>query len=798
MMWLWKGKLSLEKKKIKISVRRLIEFILQSGDIDRRHSAASRDAMQEGSRIHRKIQKRMGADYQAEVPLRHVVDEERYELIIEGRADGIIRSKSGEVTVDEIKGVYCDLSRLKEPDPLHLAQALCYAYFYCCSHSLSQIRIQVTYCNMESEEIRRFLEERSLKQLEEWFSGLMREYRKWAQYRYEHGLRREASLKALEFPYGYREGQRGIAVSVYRAIAGGRNLFIQAPTGIGKTLSTVFPSLKAIGEGRGEKLFYLTAKTITRSAAEGCFSLLRERGLYFSTITITAREKLCLREKPECNPDACPYARGHFDRVNDAVFAIIQEESVITLAKVEEYALRFRVCPYEFCLDISTWVDGVICDYNYVFDPNVRLRRYFSDAVSGGYIFLIDEAHNLVSRAREMFSASIVKEDILAVRGIVKSHPAFKRQSTRLVAALSRCNRRMLEYKRGCERFEMLDGCDILARELGGLCTELEEYLEDEQEPAFEKREEVLRFYFNLRHFLNMHDSLDGHYKIYTELREDGNFLLKLFCIDPSARLKECLKKGNAAIFFSATLLPVIYYKKLLSGNAEECAVYVPSPFPQENRQLLIGTDVSSRYTRRNQAEYARVVSYIYSLAQSHKGNYMVFFPSYQYMEAVGELLPPAPEACFEWKMQTAHMSEPDREAFLAEFDLPREGSFVAFCVLGGIFSEGIDLKAERLEGAVIVGTGIPKVCTEQEVLKAYFDEQGEDGYSYAYQYPGMNKVLQSAGRVIRTPQDRGVILLLDDRFLREDVQSLFPREWSQYARVTQDTVAGWLKHFWG
>lgn len=779
-----------KKKVIRISVRNLVEFVMRGGDIDnRRTSGAEKDAMQAGSRIHRKLQRRMGADYHPEVTMKHLVEEERYQILVEGRADGVIEQASG-VTIDEIKGIYMELSRLAEPIPVHLAQARCYGYFYCCDHeAVRQIGIQITYCNIETEEIRRFREELTYEELETWFGGLIHEYVKWAEYLYRHGLRREEALKELEFPYPYREGQRELAVSVYRAITRGKNLFIQAPTGIGKTLSTVFPALKAMGEGYGEKLFYLTAKTITRSVAEECFALLKERGLYFSTVTITAKEKLCPMERTECNPEACPYAKGHFDRVNDAVYEVIHQERGITREVILHYAGRYRVCPFEFCLDISNWVDGVICDYNYVFDPNVKLKRFFSDGVNGDYLFLVDEAHNLVNRAREMYSAVLVKEDFLAVKRILKGGAA---KAERL---LDRCNRNLLELKRECGSYQVLSEIHLFASNLMGLFGEMESLMEAEKE--FPDRDVVLDFYFEVRHFLNMFEGLDDHYRIYTELGADGQFRLKLFCIDPSRCLASCLEKGRGCVFFSATLLPIRYYKRLLSGREEDYAVYAHSPFAPENRMLLIGSDVSSRYTRRGPAEYAKIVEYIRALAASHRGNYLVFFPSYQYMEAVERKLDEAYDGSFVWRMQENRMTEDQREDFLADFEKEREVSFVGLCVLGGIFSEGIDLKAERLEGAIIVGTGLPMVCTEQEILKAYFEEQGESGYDYAYQFPGMNKVLQAAGRVIRTAEDRGVILLLDDRFLRTEVQGMFPREWTEYGEVNRRTVGGWLEQFW-
>ena len=775
---------------IRISVRNLVEFVMRGGDIDnRRTSSAEKDAMQAGSRMHRKIQKRQGADYHAEVSMKHRVDQEDYQILVEGRADGIIEAVSG-VTIDEIKCVYMDIRQLEEPLPVHLAQALCYGYMYCCDHeNVNTITIQITYCNLETEEIRRLKQDKTREELETWFQGLIHEYLKWAEYLYRHTLRRDESLRELEFPYKYRAGQKELAVSVYRALARKRNLFIQAPTGIGKTLSVVYPSLKSMGNGNGEKLFYLTAKTITRSVAENCFFLLRERGMLFTTVTITAKEKLCPLEKTECNPDVCPYAKGHFDRVNDAVFDILHEQQGITRKIILDYAEKYQVCPFEFCLDISSWADGIICDYNYVFDPNARLKRYFADGNQGDYLFLIDEAHNLVSRAREMFSACLVKEDILLVKKIIKG------RSRKLERELERCNRNLLELKRESAEYRVLPDANLLASNLPGVMGEFDSFLEEEKE--FPERELVLQFYFDLRHFLNMYDGLDDHYRIYTELGEDGNFRLYLFCIDPSRCLNACLEKGIAGIFFSATMIPVMYYKKLLSGNPEDFAVYANSPFDREKRLILVAKDVSSRYTRRNKAEFGKVADYIMMLAQSHVGNYMVFFPSYRYMKVVEQILDERYDGSFRWQMQTKRMTEEEREEFLALFEEKREQSFVGLCVLGGIFSEGIDLKAERLEGTIIVGTGLPMVCSEQEILMQYFADQGENGYDYAYQYPGMNKVLQAAGRVIRTAQDRGVILLLDDRFLRPEIQDLFPREWTEYGLVTRETVGGWLKHFW-
>ena len=617
---------------------------------------------------------------------------------------------------------------------------------------------------------------------------MIHEYFKWARYLCHHELQRNQSISGLEFPFPYREGQRDLAVAVYKTISRKKRLFIQAPTGIGKTLSTIFPAVQAMGAGKASKVFYLTAKTITRTVAEEAFRILRSRGLVFTAVTITAKEKLCPMEKTECNPEACPYAKGHFDRVNEAVFDILHLEQEMDRETVLRYAEKYRVCPFEFCLDISSWTDGIICDYNYVFDPNVRLKRYFADGASGDYLFLVDEAHNLVSRAREMYSASVYKEDFQEVKRIIKG------KSPRLERQLDRCNKLLLSMKRECGDWQLLEDVTGLAAGIMTAFSYMETFMEEF--PEFPERETVLDFYFCLRDFLNVYEELDGHYRIYEENREDGSFLVRLFCVDPSRLLSRCMDQGASTILFSATLLPVRYYKTLLSGNQEDYAVYVNSPFPEENRLLMVAEDVSSRYTRRSPSEYRKVADYIRIVTQSRPGNYMVFFPSYQYMGEIEEILEEEPLKA-DLLVQGQGMGEAEKAEFLEEFEKERSHSLAAFCVMGGVFSEGIDLKEERLIGVIVVGTGLPMACAEQEVLKGYFDETEEKGFDFSYQYPGMNKVLQAAGRVIRTPGDRGVILLLDDRFLRRDHLELFPREWEHFQVVNRGNAARCLEDFW-
>lgn len=825
---------------VRISVRSLVEFILRSGDIDNRKAASPENAMQEGGRIHRMIQRRMGPSYQAEVSLSHAYDAGEYEIMVEGRADGIITESVKDalpqpaiaektdggvetrlvvtpgqeqavqkltVTIDEIKGTYHDLKKMKAPVPVHLAQAKCYAYIYATQKKLSDIRVRMTYCHIETEEIRYFHEEYLYEELQEWFEDLMGQYRKWADYQFAWQKSRQESIKKLAFPFPYREGQKELASYVYQTIYHKRKLFIEAPTGAGKTISTIFPALKAMGEGLCERIFYLTAKTITRTVADDTITLMREKGLQLKSVILTAKDKICFIEETECNPAACPYAKGHYDRVNEAMYDLLTHADNFTRERIEEYAEKYRVCPFEMCLDMSLFADAVICDYNYLFDPHVYLRRFFAEGVRGEYIFLVDEAHNLVERGREMYSALLCKEAFLEMKKTVKEY------DERIAKNLDRCNKEMLALKRECEGCQVVEETDALVRALLRLGAAIEDYLEDHDDSPV--RADILSFYFEVSHFLEMYELADENYVTYSELREDGSFIVKLFCVNPAGNLKNCMRRGRSTILFSATLLPIQYYKTLLGAEDGDYEVYARSVFRPEKLGLYIGSDVTSRYSRRSDAEYYRIAAYIHNIIEKRHGNYMVFFPSHSFLQRVYEIYRDYfnAEGEVECILQESHMNEESREAFLNRFrgnedcDLQRliqmdieveeERSLLGFCVMGGIFSEGIDLKNDSLIGAVIVGTGLPQVCNERELLKKYFDGWGENGFNYAYRYPGMNKVLQAAGRVIRTVDDFGIVALLDERFLSPAYQRLFPREWQERVVVTVDQIGRKVERFW-
>lgn len=841
---------------IRISVRSLVEFIFRSGDIsDSSSGTLSREAMNAGNRIHRKLQKRAGSYYNSEVPLRYTAECGGHIITVEGRADGVIdirgkenideeesrqekddidrhvsseptviqetddtaadscdghvrdmtegydvNFREGDVMIDEIKGIYRNLDDMEAPQRVHVAQAMCYAYIYAVQNHHDKIDVRVSYVNLDSEKEKFFRRGYELEYLQEWFDHMIYELSRWLELIETHRLSRDRSIENMEFPFEYRKGQKEMALYVYRAIEQKKHLYVQAPTGIGKTMAAIYPAVKSFVQGTVTKLFYLTAKTIAHTVARGAVELLMDRGLVFSTVILTAKEKICIQDDMDCNPSVCPYARGHYDRVNEALYDLVSHEAVIDREAVLGYAARYSVCPFELSLDATLLADAVVCDYNYVFDPRASLKRFFAGegAAPGNYVFLVDEAHNLVDRASSMYSAQIIKEDFLELKKLTSQYGG------RLSRYLGNCNREILELKKVVpgDGYGVLGSIAGLHLKLLGLHDAMEAFLEEHRQ--FPERRRVLEFYFNLTSFLNIAELMDENYVIYDEILADGRFMVKLYCVKPSVNIRNCLDRGLATVFFSATILPVRYYMEMLADSPEDQAIYIRSPFPKENRRILIANDVTTRYTRRNDEQYGKIYDYIKNMVESKPGNYMVFFPSYAMLEKVGELVG---EKTFAYDVrvisQTPYMTEADREAFLEAFE--SNDNVLAMCIMGGIFSEGIDLTGDRLIGAVVVGPGLPQVCTERKLMMDYFDSRDgasgswldSDGFKYSYQYPGVNKVLQAAGRVVRTETDQGVILLLDDRFATHRYSGLFPVEWDDYSICSRSNVREQLDEFW-
>jgi len=774
-----------------VSVHGLVEFVLQAGDLTS-GGFQRRDRAQLGTKGHQRVQRSRPEGYETEVEIAYRVKGSNPLMEIRGRIDGLYPTREP-VVIEEIKTTTLSLEHVHEDhNPLHWAQAKCYAYMYASQQQLSGIDIHLTYYHLDSEEEKTFERHFALAELETFFHDLVTPYLDWFHKVYARQDERDRSIQDLEFPYAeYRPGQREMAVAVYQTIRTNDRLYVQSPTGVGKTIATLFPSVKALGQGLAEKIFYLTAKTSGRLVAEKALDDMRQAGLQIRSVTLTAREKVCFCPPVNCDPQVCVFARGYFDKVKAALEEIDQHQA-FTRPVIEEIARRYEICPFEFALDLALWVDCIICDYNHVFDPRVYLHRFF-DFPTEPYIFLVDEAHNLPDRARAMYSAELDKSTVLDLQRILKPHlPALAKK-------LGTINKILLEKRKSCQaegvgalvEHELPE--DLL-KAVRGFSQKAEDWLVLNQPTEF--RQELLEFYFQCSNYLRTAEYFDTFYVSYFERQGQGNLKAKLFCLNPAPMLAVPLERNQSTIFFSATLLPMDYFTKLLTGDADHPRRIFPSPFPVENVSLLIHAGVSTKYAQRADS-YAEIASAIETICSAHVGNYLVFFPSYAYLSAVMEQLK---EKLSERQLlvQDRGMTEAARESFLAQFSAGNQETLIGLAVIGGVFGEGIDLVGDRLIGAVVVGVGVPQICLENDLIKEYFDGQNVSGFAYAYQYPGFNRVLQATGRVIRTETDRGIIVLIDERFTHTRYRQLFPAHWRGF-KVVQNTneIQDKLTRFW-
>jgi DNA excision repair protein ERCC-2 len=775
------------KNVLKISVRDLVTHVLRSGDLTFDFLASSRPV--EAIRIHQKIQQSRPENYTAEVPISLQIETAHTALIVGGRIDGIYFD-SDRTLIEEIKTTTRNLDHFAlHEEPVHWGQLKCYAYIYAQDQNLSDIDTQLIYYHVESGEIRKFEKHFTAAELEPFFQDLITDYLQWAEKILNWKILRDESIRALKFPYAaYRPGQREMAVGIYRAIQNGNQLLVQAATGIGKTMAAIFPATKAIAEGLSTKFFYLTARTTGRFAAEKALDELRKRQLKLKSLTITAKDKICFRPDSACNPEECEFSRGYFDRINDALGDMFIQDA-LTRQAVEQMSRAHQVCPFEFSLELALWADCIICDYNYAFDPRVFLRRFFQEA-NEDYIFLIDEAHNMVDRSREMFSAEIFKQPLLDVRRTIR------KKLPQTYKSLGKINSWMVKIRKKSSEsgpaFHEKQPPSELFPMLRNFLRITERWLSQNIKTPF--REDLLELFFTIYGFVKVAEQYDKTYVTCFE-KQKKNLKIKLFCIDPSIQLNNALNRCKAAVFFSATMTPTKYFKKILGCSEQADHLILPSPFPRHNLNLFVSDSVSTLYRQRDKTK-KEVSGIICTLVNQKKGNYLIFFPSYEYMMMVFDSLN-TDDMDSEIILQTPAMSEAQRDAFLNRFAQENSQSMVGLAVMGGIFGEGIDLVGDRLSGAVIVGVGLPGISLERELIRDYFSATHNAGFEYAYQYPGINRVLQAAGRVIRTDTDRGVVLLIDQRYAIFRYRSLFPQEWEPVRVRNQKQFAQALQKFW-
>jgi DNA excision repair protein ERCC-2 len=777
---------------LKIQVRDLVSYCLRSGDLVQEFMSGIRAV--DGIRSHQTVQQSRPTEYQAEVRISHQVEADGLIITIGGRMDGVYQYPDRAV-IDEIKSTTRSLDTIeKEQKTIHWGQVKVYAYFYTCQHELESITTQLTYFHLDSGETREFRQTFTIEELTVFFNDLLHTYLEWA-FMLEEWLRiRDESIQGLVFPFAtFRPGQRQMISQVYHAVRGKEQLIVEAPTGIGKTMAAVFPAVKALGRGLIDKFFYLTAKTTGRAVAQNALQDLRSKGLHLKSLTLTAKEKICFCPGSACNGEECEFARGYYDRINEAVKTGFDREA-LTRDAIEDFARQFTVCPFEFSLELALWADTIICDYNYAFDPRVYLKRFFGEENRGAnYVFLVDEANNLVDRSREMFSAALFKKPFLELKRLIKKDLP---EVTRSIGAI---NSQLVTFRKECKEAGTPLAHEKYPTEFTPLLRRFiraaEQWLVRHIKSAFNR--DLLTAYFEVSWFLKV---ADNYHSAYTTCFEevDGDFRVKLFCMDPSAQLSETFDRCSSAVFFSATLSPLHYFRHILGCDPSTREMILPSPFPGENACFPIADRVSTlyKYRERTKAAIARIINV---LVRKQPGNYLVFFPSYQYLKAIHDLFL-VMNPTMDILVQSSGMSEAARDTFLEQFAVDnrsRGKTLVGFAVMGGVFGEGIDLAGDRLTGAAVVGVGLPGISLERELIKEYFEILQNTGFQYAYLYPGMNRVLQAAGRVIRTPTDRGVIMLIGARFSSPQYKSLLPEHWHTLRVADDRCLEEILDRFW-
>jgi DNA excision repair protein ERCC-2 len=813
-----------------ISVRELVEFVWRKGDLASENDFASPQRAWEGARGHHRVQQSRPPGYQAEVPVSHTLVTERFQLVIRGRLDGWMPELGG-TWLEEIKTVRDRLPQTA--DPLHWAQLRCYAAMIKLQENDAALELRLTYLELQNNGIREFREASSRHQAVCFFEIAVQEYQSWLDQYCAWLDQRDASLRALSFPFDrYRPGQRQLAVAVYRALASQGRLFVEAPTGIGKTVSVLFPALKALGEQHCERLFYLTAKTPGRRAVDAALRQLRSRGLRLRSLALTAREKICVRQLeptqttsaepiPEnqlpglseqmaapspsgaptqpatsrqpaaCDARQCPFAIGFYDRIKAALSEALGMETLDQPA-LQRVALRHQVCPFELALAAACWVDLMVCDYNYVFDPQVSLKRLLTLKPVPSAL-MVDEAHNLLDRAREMFSAELDRCRLLEVkRRVADALPSVARALLAVNRAWSRWH--AAHQNTGTSWRMTSDQLPQAVLEaMGRFLREAEAWLVCNQPAPF--RDELRQCYFELLSFTRIAECFDERYVIISERPQQGG-RLRLFCQDPSQLLRQAIPAHSGAVFFSGTLTPIDFYRDSLGGTAGDAQLRLPSPFPPEHLAVLVQDRIATTFKQRT-ASFVEVARLIAAFTEVRPGNYLVFFPSYEYLTQVRDAyLKDQPTTPL--RVQNAGMTEAQRNEFLAAFSCGQYPRLIGFAVMGGVFGESIDLAGDQLRGAVIVGVGLPQICFERDLIRQHFDRRQKAGFDYAYRFPGINRVLQATGRVIRSETDRGALLLIDCRFNEPAYRRLLPDSWPLKRVRSVPEIQHALTQFWG
>ena len=758
---------------MRLSVRDLVAFSIHGEDI---LPASGNQDMLAGTKGHKAWQGKLAEGWKAEVPLSITITSEDIKFHISGRMDAFFDNEKP--IIEELKLSYSTLTPPASPQPAHRAQAVVYGHMLCEERNIDTVIIRVVYVS-EAGGLRAVFEEELTRQhLEAVFYDLLDAYAQWEATQRKHREKRNESLTQLPFPFSaYRPGQREMAIQVFTAIQKKKRLFASMPTGTGKSAAVLYPALKAMGQGITGQIFYLTARTTARQAALQALDIMRRKGMHVRSLTLNAKEKQCPRFT-RCHPDFCERAKGHYIRLPAALDEMMEITDWNGQA-VMDMAQKHQLCPFEFALSLAEIADVVICDYNYAFDPAARIKRIFDWRTD--LTLLADESHNLAGRAREMLSGICDGAQLKAFRKELNKVQGRKGRLYKATTAVMNLLRTIEFEKEESER-ELLELPDRLIKSSENFLDEVMESFGDP--PPGEAGRLLGDMYQMAISFLSAAErGLSNYALLCTKQGKERS--IRLLCLSVAEHLAEVTKKLSGVIYFSATLSPLAAMQKLLGGGEEDACFALPSPFEPENL-LVLRHRVDTRYALRRQTA-PQVAQAILKAFAAKPGKYIAFFPSYAYLKLVGaELVQCDPNLPL--LIQDSSMEEADREAFLAQFTADHQ-PLLGLAVLGGVFAEGIDLPGERLLGVMVVGVGLPMVCLEQEALRRHYEEALGDGFAYAYRYPGMHKVLQAAGRVIRSETDRGVVLLIDHRYFQRDYLTLCPPHW----RFEGDSLQG----FW-
>ena len=774
---------------IKLSVHQLVDFLLRTGDIDSR--VFNNNTMLAGTKIHASYQSKQNNMYLSEVQLSYDFYIQKYHIKLFGRADGIIIKNDKSVIIDEIKSTILDLETCYEKQGnWHLGQAICYAFMYAKTNNLNNIGVNLTYISQNDESTMKKSFSFTEEYLTSYMNDLLKKYLMFYNIIEVKREKRNESSNILEFPFEkFRMGQRELSKYCYHVAKDGGILFAEAPTGIGKTISTIFPFIKSFKDNENEKIFYLTAKTSGREAAYKACELLKAKGQNLSEVIITAKDKICLNPGTSCNPSDCPFAVGYYDKIKDILIEMILNETSFDYDTILKYAFKYNVCPFELQLDLSLYSDVVICDYNYLFDPIGYLKRYF-DGECNDVLVLVDEAHNLVPRAKSMYSCEItyslfkkVKKQISKIDD-AKIKSAFKSTNKYLKYYLDL-------YKEDDSNIIIPYIEDSIMNSLSRLTLQMNRV---QKEYSSYVTEEFKDCSMEIYRFIRLYEFYNESFKLFLNFENEKNFTLNLLCLDASSFVRQSLSQVKGSALFSATLSPFEYYVEELGGDVnKDITLVLDSPFNKDNVLLMIDNGVSTLYKNRN-ASYSYIVEDIKNFVKSRLGNYFVFFPSYEYMENVYNLL----SGDFEVIKQDRNMDDKQKSEFLSHFESNPNKTTIGFVVLGGSFGEAIDLIDDRLIGVVIVGVGLPQINFKSDLVKEYFMKKGMNGFDYAYVNRGINNVMQAMGRLIRSENDKGAILLIDQRYTNYNYRKIFRGNFKNYHIIySSEEIGKMCESFW-